>query len=211
MKWNNLLHFVSDEPVFTSAILMAGDVSPIDIRLQLARWVKGGKLIQLRRGIYMLASPYRKVSPHPFLLANRLKKASYVSLQSALANYGMIPEYVPVITSVTTGRPETLTTPAGTFVFKHIRKSLFNGYRQVEVGPNQPAFLAGPEKSLLDLIYLTPQADSLEFLQELRLQNLEQLNLESLIRIAEATGSPKLARAARRIARLGQEENYEEV
>jgi predicted transcriptional regulator of viral defense system len=211
MKWQNLLDLVSDEPMFTSSISMAGDVSPADIRLQLARWVKGGKLIRLRRGIYMLANPYRKVPPHPFLLANRLKKASYVSLQSALSHYGMIPESVPVITSVTTGRPETLTTPAGTFLFQHIRNSLFNGYRQVEVGPNQPAFLASPEKSLLDLIYLTPQADSPDFLRELRLQNLEQLNLESLIHMAEAAGSSKLVRAAKRIARSAREEDYEEL
>ena len=202
---------MSDEGVFTSAILLAGDVSPADIRLQLARWVKGGKLIQLRRGIYMLASPYRKIFPHPFFLANRIKKASYVSLQSALAHYGLIPENVPVITSVTTGRPQTFSTPVGTFVYKHIQKSLSNGYLQVEVGTNQMAFLAGPEKSLLDLIYLSPQADRREFLQELRLQNLEELNLDALIRMAEATGSSKLARAARRIARLGKEKDYQEL
>ena len=54
----------------------------------------------------MLGKPIGRVSAHPFVVANALKKASYVSLQSALSHYGMIPEYVPVTTSVTTRRPE---------------------------------------------------------------------------------------------------------
>jgi predicted transcriptional regulator of viral defense system len=66
------------------------------VRRQISRWVKVGRLHQLRRGLYALAPPYQKIVPHPFLVANRLVQGSYVSLQSALAHYGMIPEYVPV-------------------------------------------------------------------------------------------------------------------
>jgi predicted transcriptional regulator of viral defense system len=125
MKWKNFLNLVSDEPVFTSSILQVGRVSPERIQQLLVRWVKAGRIIQLRRGVYTLAEPYRKVSPHPFLIANRLKKASYVSLQSALAHYGMIPEHVPVVTSITTGRPEHLQTDMGGFIYRHIKKNHF--------------------------------------------------------------------------------------
>ena len=55
------------------------------MRRQLDRWVKSGRLIQLRRGVYSVAPPYQADAPHPFLLANHLRKSSYVSLQSALS------------------------------------------------------------------------------------------------------------------------------
>ena len=202
MKWKSLLSIVSTEPVFSSALLMSGDVSPGAIQKQLARWVKAGKLIQVRRGLYTLAEPYQKVSPHPFLVANRLKGASYVSLQSALAYHGTIPEYVPVVTSVTTGRPGTMNTTLGNFLFKHIKKPLFSGYRELEVEKGQRAFVATPEKSLLDLVYLTPQADRWEYLEELRLQNLNVLSKKILIGMAADSGSAKLQRTAKRILRL---------
>jgi predicted transcriptional regulator of viral defense system len=211
MKWRDFLRIVGEEPVFTSALLLAGDVSPVTIHLQLSRWAKAGKVIPLRRGVYVLAEPYRKVSAHPFLLANRIKRGSYVSLQSALAYYGIIPEYVPVITSVTTGRPEMVTSGVGTFAFRHVRKSLFTGYRRIEVTPKQFAMIATPEKGLLDLVYLTPEADRREYLSELRLQHLDQLDMETLSRLADESGTLKLVRAAKRIVRFASEATYQEL
>ena len=105
MDFNDLLSVVGDLPVFETGLLLSGDVRPADVRKQLSRWTASGKLYQLRRGLYGLAPPYQKVRPHPFLIANQLQTGSYVSLQSALAYYGMIPEYTPVTTSVSTGRP----------------------------------------------------------------------------------------------------------
>jgi predicted transcriptional regulator of viral defense system len=161
--------------------------------------------------VYVLAEPYRKVPAHPFLLANRIKRGSYVSLQAALAYYGIIPEYVPVITSVTTGRPETVTSAVGTFAFRHVRKSLFTGYRRIEVAPKQFAMIATPEKGLLDLVYLTPEADRREYLSELRLQHLDQLDMETLSRLADESGTLKLVRAAKRIVRFASEATYQEL
>ena len=53
-------------------------------------------------------------------IANHMVPVSYVSLQSAPAYFGSIPEYVPVTTSVTTGRPGRWGTPLGVFDFRHI-------------------------------------------------------------------------------------------
>ena len=95
MKFSELQALVQSEPVFETGLLLAGDVDPADVRKQLSRWTKAGKLLQLRRGLYALAPPYQKTIPATFGVANRLKPASYVSLQSALSHYGMIPEHVP--------------------------------------------------------------------------------------------------------------------
>ena len=209
MKWPELLLKAAAEPVFSTGFLLAGDVDPAGLRRQLSRWVNAGWLLQLRRGWYVLAEPYRKVTPHPFLIANRLKKASYVSLQSALAEHGLIPEYVPVVTSVTTGRPEEVRTPLGTFLYQHIKPAWFHGYETRDLGHGQTAFVATPEMALLDLLYLTPHSDGWAFLRELRLQHLERLNPDNLQRLAAQSGSAKLRQAAGRVLEFREEERHE--
>jgi len=209
MKFVNLLEKVSDLPVFTVRFLSAGG-NLAQIRLQINRWVKDGKIIRLHKGLYTLAEPYRKVAPEPFCIANSLKQASYVSLQSALSWYAMIPEFVPAVTSITTGRPQTIETPLGRFEFRHVSKKYFWGYQQVELKFGQTAFVACPEKALLDLIYLTPGGDEINFIEELRLQNFEQINRAVLREFVERFQSPKLNRALDNIERiLDQSEGIE--
>jgi len=209
MKFDELLAVVGEEPVFEPGLLLAGNTAPADVQRQLTRWMDAGRLHQLRRGLYTLAPPFQKIRPHPFLIANRLVRGSYVSLQSALGYYGLIPESVPVTTSVTTGRPGTWDTPLGQYLYRHIRPELLTGYRRTPLGEGQEAFLATPEKALLDLIYLTPDAETPEYLQELRLQHLDRLDLGELRRQAEAMGKPKLLRAAERIVGLAETEAAE--
>ena len=209
MKFADLLAIIGDEPIFETGLLLAGEVDAADVRRQLSRWVKAGRLYQLRRGLYALAPPFQKVKPHPFVVANHLVRGSYVSCQSALAHYGLIPEYTPVVVSVTTARPGRWETPLGAFEFRHIQSKLLRGYRLVDLSSGQKAFLATPEKALLDLIYLHPGTDSPGYLRELRLQNLEQLNLDELKRLADLTSSPKLKRAVEFVTALAQAEAME--
>jgi predicted transcriptional regulator of viral defense system len=209
MKFADLLAIIGDEPIFETGLLLAGEVDAADVRRQLSRWVKAGRLYQLRRGLYALAPPFQKVKPHPFVVANHLVLGSYVSCQSALAHYGLIPEYTPVVISVTTARPGRWETPLGVFEFRHIQSKFLCGYRLVDLGSGQRAFLATPEKALLDLIYLHPGTDSPGYLRELRLQNLEQLNLDELKRLADLTSSPKLKRAVEFVTALAQAEAME--
>lgn len=202
MKWENLLEIVADEPVFSSGLLLSGKESAGQVRLQLSRWVKAGRLLRLRRGLYAPAPAWRRAEPHPFLVANRLQRGSYVSLQSALAFYGVIPEYVPVVTSVGPGRAETLRNPLGTFQFRHLAQGMLFGYLQMEIAPRQFAFIASAEKALLDLVHLTPGADSPDYLVELRIQNIGAMNTLTLRQLAERSGRPKLIRAATAIEPL---------
>src|SRR4030042_4165102 len=125
MKWVELLNLIGGEPVFTSALLRSGRFSDAELRPQLARWKKMGRILQLRRGVYLLAPPYRKIEPRPFLIANFLRRGSYVSLQSALEYYGLIPEHVPVVTSVTTSRPGHWETGLGIFDYRHVKSDFF--------------------------------------------------------------------------------------
>ncbi len=184
-------------------------MNPADVRRQLSRWTRAGRLYRLRRGLYALAPPFQKVKPHPFLVANRMARASYVSCQSALAHYGLIPEHVPVTTSVTTARPARWDTPLGVYEFRHVKTDLFHGYRLIELSPGQRAFVASPGKALLDLVYLQPGGDAPGYLRELRLQNLDRLDLDELQRQANLASSPKLQRAAAFVAALARSEALE--
>ena len=213
MEFRELLNTVGDEPVFETGLLLAGKVDPADVRRQLSRWTNAGWLYQLRRGVYALSPPYQKVKPHPFVIANALVRGSYVSLQAALAHYGLIPEVTPVVTSVTTGRPGRWQTPLGAYEFRHVKAAWFHGYRRLDVGGGQHAFVAAPEKALLDLVYLQAGGDAPAYLEALRLQALDRLDPDSLARLAEASGSPKLRRAAQHVAVLARAEasEYETV
>lgn len=208
MDLRQLVEIVGDEPVFETGLLLAGDVDPGYVRKQLSLWTRAGRLHQLRRGLYALAPPFQKVKPHPFLVANRLVPNSYVSAQSVLAYYGLIPEYVPVTTSVTTARPARWDTPLGSFAFRHVKVEFFNGYHLEDLGNGLQALVAVPEKALLDLVYLQAGGDSAAYLRELRLQNTERVDQDKLRRLAEKAGSPKLRRAADRVREIASAEEY---
>ena len=206
MEFDHLLKIVGSEPVFETGLLLAGGVDVADVHKQLSRWTATGRLYQLRRGLYALAPPYQKARPHPFMVANQMVRGSYVSCQSALAHYGHIPEEVLAVISVASSRPGRWSTPLGSFECRHIRPGLLWGYRRIELGSGQSAFIATPEKALLDLVHLQPGGDALVFLRELRLQNLELLDLDELARQADRTSSPKLRRAASAVAELARAE-----
>lgn len=205
MRFGALLAIVEGEPVFETGFLLAGDVDPADVRRQLSRWVKSGRLQQLRRGLYTVAPPYRTVTPHPFLVANRLVRGSYVSLQSALAFHGLIPEHVPVTTSVTTGRPQRRENALGSFEYHHVGPALLDGYRLERLGAGQEALVATPAKALADLVRLVPGADSPAYLSELRLQDIDRIDPAELVAHPVLGRQPKIRRALRNLAALAEE------
>lgn len=206
MKFEELLSLVRNQPVFETGLLLSRDVDSNDVRRQLSRWERSGKIRQLRRGLYTLAPPYQNIIPHPFLIANALVTGSYVSTQSALAFYGLIPEYVPRTISVTTHRPAQWD---GGFHFHHLASHLFFGYQFLEVSQGQQAFIATPEKALLDLAHLIPASDSSNYLQGLRLQNLERLDVNRLHEFASRAGKPKWKRIAQQTQSLAEQEKDE--
>lgn len=204
MKYAELLEIVGDEPVFSSSLMLAGDIDPVDVASQLSRWVAAGKLIALRRGVYAIGEPYRRRDPHAFELANAIVQPSYVSLESALSFHGLIPEAVFSTTSVARTRPAEYETALGRFSYRVISADLFWGYEAVPVAADtrQRAYVALPEKALLDLVYLRPHGDDVAFLEQLRLDGLDTLDTARLVEFAQRSGKPKLMRAAASLVEL---------
>ena len=84
-----------------------------------------------------------------------------------------------------------------------------HGYRSTEMGADQTALVTTPEKALCDLVYLHLVGDLLDYLRELRLQNLNRLSLDELHRQATLTNRPKLHRTATIVSELAQAEAQE--
>jgi predicted transcriptional regulator of viral defense system len=206
MYFQQVVQQLANLHLFESGHLYAGADNPQQVQRQLADWVRVGKIVQLRRGLYTVAPPYRSEHPHSYVIANHLVRGSYISLHTALSYFDLIPEYVAVVTSVTTGRPGTWRNLYGHFSYQHIQPALFFGFQYRQVTKTQWAYVATPEKALLDLIYLTPDADSADYIRELRLQNLDQLDTGRLRACVERVGKPKLKRALPHILQSVEEE-----
>ena len=114
---------------------------------------KSGELIRLKKDLYVS----QKSTISKELIANHLYGISYVSLETALAYYGMIPERVYSIRSMTTKRSKVFSTPLGNFEYKTVFVNYFGiGLRQ-EIVENQYAFLISePTKAICDMIVATP-------------------------------------------------------
>ncbi|MBQ9467354.1 MAG: type IV toxin-antitoxin system AbiEi family antitoxin domain-containing protein [Muribaculaceae bacterium] len=136
----------------------------------LARWEDKGYIVKLRNGVYAFADWASGVDTM-FIAGNIIYRPSYVSLYSALSHYGMIPEFVPQITSITTLKTATFTNAMGTFAYRHVKNELFFGYYPAKTNRERQMLIATPEKALLDLLYLTPGLRTVDDALNLRLDD----------------------------------------
>ncbi len=209
MKFEKFIKITGGLPVIDTEILLAGVSDPNPVKVQISRWEKSGKLIQIKRGLYLLSKPYRKVEVYEPYVASVLKSPSYISLEKALEYHDLIPEAVSVYTSVTTKRPDRFVSEIGVFDYRHIKISLFWGYNSVTMN-KQTAFIASPEKALLDFFYIRKVDTSIEYLDELRLQNLDKIDVDKLIEYAERFKKPGMRRIAELIKEYVNTKKIEE-
>src|SRR3989338_2864030 len=114
----------------------------------ISRNLKSGLFLKLRNNYYILKDSH----PPLYEIANKLYQPSYISLESALSHYGIIPETVYAVTSVTTKSTREFTTPKSVFSYQRIKKSVFAGYSPVTI-EGHVVLLAEPEKALADYLY----------------------------------------------------------
>lgn len=134
----------------------------------LSRWSEKGYLIKLRNGVYTF-NELKNAPNINFYVANRMYRPSYISLHTALAFYGLIPESVIEITNVSTRKTTDFKNDLGSFTYKNIKRDLFFGYSQLNFSHDKTIMLASPEKSLLDLLYLYPFYNTQDEMLHLRL------------------------------------------
>ena len=124
---------------------------------KISQLLKSGALVSLRRGMYVVGSKLDLPTPNKFLIANHLRGPSYVSLEAALSYWGMIPENVFEISSVTTKSYKTFKNAIGRFSFQKMNTSYFSyGITNVVVSAKQSFLMASKEKALCDKIVVSP-------------------------------------------------------
>ncbi|MBS1599049.1 MAG: hypothetical protein JST75_12565 [Bacteroidetes bacterium] len=146
----------AEEPLTRQIILsMLKDYKrPYD---KISELVKKGMLIPVKRGIYAPGPKLKIPGPEPMLLANHILGPSYVSMETALSHWGMIPEKVFEITSVTIRASKTYRTQTGRFSYIHLPLPYYAfGIQQVALTQKQTVLIASPEKALCDKIICTP-------------------------------------------------------
>lgn len=140
--------------------------------------VRQEKLTQVRRGIFVPGDRARVRGPEPFLLANHLLGPSYVSLESALSYWQLIPEQVFEVTSVTTARSKSYQTKVGRFSYWHLPLPYYAfGQQRVELAPGQYALIARPEKAVCDKIIAT-SALNFRSLDQVRSWLIEDMRMD---------------------------------
>lgn len=163
-------------------------------RVNLHSWVKKGFITKLRNGWYAFTE---RISEPDFsqYIANRIYSPSYISLHTALAHYGIIPEAVIKITSVTTLKPTEFSNAFGEYTYQSVKKQLMFGYEPKIMSNGRSIMFATPEKALLDLLYLYPFYNTTADMLNLRLDEdymQEDFNKQLLLDYAREVGSAAL-------------------
>jgi predicted transcriptional regulator of viral defense system len=164
---------------------------------QLSSWKKKGYISSLKRGLYFFCDKKEIIRSEE--VAFFLYEPSYISLESALSFYGIIPEIVYATTSISTRVTRKFSNNFGEFIYRQIKPALFFGYIPFETIAGK-YLLAEPEKAFLDYIYFNLGRLNLEGdIAELRLnqegintldqkkikQYLKEFNIKKMYRIVE--------------------------
>lgn len=179
-------------------------------RDKISRLLKRKDLIRVKKGLYVFGERYRRELISLGVLANLIYGPSYISLEYALAYYGLIPERVVEITSVTTHKNKSFKTPLGIFTYQHmpVRKYV-GGIYQLESEGGGCFLMASPEKALSDVIsrqhFRNAEELRIYLMQGLRIEeeSLTKLNQSHLIDIAKAYRHPSVTLLKNLIHELG--------
>src|SRR3990167_7998698 len=118
MDYTQFKNKFQNSPVILSKEIVQREGDYQNVHNQLHRWLKKGLIIKLKKGIYLLNKNDRKNNPEQIFLANQLYEPSYVSLEFALNFYGLIPERVVEVTSVSTKKTAHFSNEVGEYTYQ---------------------------------------------------------------------------------------------
>ncbi|MBU1018890.1 MAG: hypothetical protein ABII07_06040 [Patescibacteria group bacterium] len=195
MKFLEFQKKMQSYPIFTNQDLrlIFPEENKNTVNKQLSLWTKQKKLIKLKNGLHVLAPDYTKHELLPEEIAAKLYGPSYISLRYALSLYGLIPEAVFDITSVTVKPTRNFNTSLGTFTYKTIKQPCFFGFSP-RGNSKMPAYMASPEKAVADFLYFNTHrlVPDFQTWEDLRLQNLDTLDFQLLTQFAKKLNNKKL-------------------
>lgn len=164
-------------------------------KMNLTNWQKKGYIHKLRSQYYCFADE-QYVEEKKYIIANRIYKPSYVSMETALFYYGLIPEAVFTVTSISTLKTNSFKNAIGNFTYNTIGASRYFGYRLVQ----NELFtfkIAEPEKALLDFLHLKSYIATIDDIIALRLNKItlkQDFNFQKFSNYANLFNSKVLKR-----------------
>lgn len=161
---------------------------------RLVEWQQKGYIQKIRREYYCFKERI-KDEQFLFFAANKIYSPSYISMESALAFYNLIPEVVFMTTSISTRNTASYNTPVGEFSYNHIKPTLFFGYRLLK-NVGLAVKIAEPEKVILDYLYLN-KLNSEDDINAIRLNEIhfnEKVDFDKLNRYQNIFNSKALDR-----------------
>ncbi len=156
--------------------------------------MKKGYIVRLRKEWYAF-SDCRKIPDFSRYVANRIYRPSYISLHTALSYYGIIPESVVQITSVTALKTMSFINSFGEYFYQSVKEELMFGFEPRPMLDGRAILIAKPEKAILDLLYLNPYYISEDDMIELRFDDAfmqDDLDVNLLLEYTASIGSPSL-------------------
>lgn len=148
---------------------------------KISELVKQKMLIPVKRGIYIPGPDLKMPGPEKLLLGNHLWGPSYISSDTALSFWGMIPERVYEICSMTTNTAKVYKTSIGRFIFIKLPLPYYSfGLMQVEIAAKQTVLIAGKEKAICDKIITTPRV-KLRSVKQTKEYLVEDLRIEKQV------------------------------
>jgi len=180
MKFLELKNELNDFLIFSLNEIRV--IDPNFHRRRLNEWQDKGYIKKVIRGYYIF-SDLQLSEEILFKIANRIYLPSYVSLESALSYYHLIPESVYGITSISTRRTYHFKTSIGEFTFRTVKPKLFFGYNLMNYKEHYLK-MASIEKVLLDYFYLHPDIETEQDFDSLRINKemfFEQMDEKKLM------------------------------
>lgn len=170
---------LKDSVVFNLAELRL--IEPNFRRATIAEWKARGEIQMIAPGYYIF-SDSKLDEPRLFEIANRIYEPSYISLETALSYYELIPETVFAITSVGTRKTRCINSPIGRFIFHSISPPRFFGYSVSNYEEGHKFLMVDMEKALLDTLYFHPHLIEEEDFRSLRLdpERVKKLDLDKM-------------------------------
>jgi predicted transcriptional regulator of viral defense system len=155
MNFQDAIMQYAEQPITKQVLLsmLSGYKRPYD---KINELVKQAYLIPVKRGIYLPGNKLNLKKPELFLMANHILGPSYVSLESALAYWGFIPEKVFETSSITIQKSKTFYTVIGRFSYTNTTLPFYAyGIKQIQLSPIQNVLIASVEKAVCDKIIHT--------------------------------------------------------
>lgn len=191
MKFLELKSELKDFTIFSLNEIR--NIEPDFYRPRLNEWQDKGYIKKVVRGYYIF-SDLQLSEETLFKIANRIYLPSYISLESALSYYHLIPESVYGITSISTRKTYHFLTSIGEFIYRTLKPPLFFGYDLIKFHEKYLK-MASMEKALLDYFYLHTDIETEQDFDSLRINKemfFEQMDEKKLMNFLVKFNQKKL-------------------